>query len=52
MGRGRVRTATTPDCPVHDACQGWTKAERAARPSWSHPYCPIHKTGDCPEVQR
>lgn len=49
MGRGQVRTTTTKDCPVHDTCQRYTKAARAARPAWSNPYCPIHKTKDCPD---
>lgn len=49
MGKGRVRLTTTPDCPEHDACHGWTKAKRAAQPSWSDPYCPIHEGRNCPE---
>ena len=36
-----------PDC----ACQGYTKAVRAARPEWSNPWCPIHATRDCPEAK-
>jgi hypothetical protein len=49
MGRGMVRISTTPGCPVHDSCQGFTKAYRATRPEWSDPYCVIHGTSDCPE---
>lgn len=52
MGKGPVRLSTTKGCPVHDSCHGWTKAERQKRPSWSNPYCPIHKTRDCPEAAR
>lgn len=48
MGQAVLRTATTPGCPVHDACHGYTRTVRAARPAWSDPYCPIHKTRDCP----
>lgn len=49
MGPIRARVGTTKDCPVHDTCQGYTKANRAQRPEWSNPYCPIHKTKPCPE---
>lgn len=49
MGRAVLRTKTTKDCPVHDACHGYTKAVRAARPSWSKPWCPKHATRNCPE---
>ena len=49
MGRAMLRTSTEPGCPVHDSCQHYTKANRAKRPVWSNPYCPIHKTKDCPE---
>jgi hypothetical protein len=50
MGKGLVRLSTTKDCPVHDSCRRYTKEVRAARPSWSNPYCPKHKTRDCPET--
>lgn len=49
MGRGMVRLSTTKGCPEHDSCHGFTKADRAARPSWSNPWCPIHETRNCPE---
>jgi hypothetical protein len=48
MGRGRVRLSTTAGCPEHDSCHGYTAAVRAARPSWSRPWCPKHHTRDCP----
>ena len=48
MGQALLRTTTTKGCPVHDSCHGYTKAVRAARPAWSNPYCPIHRTKDCP----
>lgn len=48
MGRGIVRIGTTPNCPRHDACRGFTKALRATRPSWSNPWCPKHPKGPCP----
>lgn len=48
MGRGTVRLSTTPKCPVHDACQGYTAAVRARRRNGSWLYCPIHRTKDCP----
>lgn len=48
MGKGKLRTSTTQGCPVHDTCQGYTKAVRAARPSWSNPWCPIHAGRNCP----
>ncbi len=54
MGRGVVRLSTTPGCPEHDSCHGWTKAARAARKAeawWSDPYCPIHAGRDCPASQ-
>ncbi len=51
MGRRIVRLGTTPNCPVHDSCRGFTKANRAARPSWSNPYCPKHPKTPCPEVE-
>ncbi len=50
MGQAMLRTSTTKDCPVHDSCQHYTKAVRAERPWWSNPYCPIHKTRDCPDA--
>lgn len=52
MGRGIVRLSTTPNCPEHDSCHGWTKqrrAERTKEASWSKPYCPKHGTKNCPE---
>jgi hypothetical protein len=50
MGKGWLRMSTHPQCPVHSLCQGYTKAVRAARPVWSNPWCPKHKTRDCPDV--
>lgn len=49
MGRGMVRLSTTPGCPERDSCRGFTKAHRLTRPSWSNPWCPIHRTRPCPE---
>lgn len=49
MPRERVRLSTTPGCPEHDSCHGWTKEKRAAQPEWSNPWCPIHETRNCPE---
>lgn len=49
MGRGIVRTGLTKGCPVHDTCQGYTRAVRSGRPAWSDPWCPIHGRRDCPE---
>jgi len=48
MGQGLVRLSTTKGCPEHDSCHGWTKAKRAAQPSWSDPWCPLHGGRDCP----
>lgn len=48
MGRGTVRLSTTPGCPEHTSCHGWTKERRAERPEWSTPYCPVHRTANCP----
>jgi len=48
MGRGMVRLSTTPGCPEHDSCHGYTKGYRASRPWWSNPWCPIHGTRPCP----
>ena len=53
MGRGTVRLTTTPECPVHDSCRGYTAAVRReymkARP-WATvgPWCPIHGGKGCP----
>ena len=52
MGKGVVCTGTTPGCPEHDSCHGWTKARRAAQPAWSNPWCPLHETRNCPEGAR
>jgi len=52
MGRGTVRLSTTKDCPIHDACQRFTKAHRAGRPSWSDPWCVIHGKKPCPEEEQ
>lgn len=52
MGKGRVRLTTTPDCPEHDSCHGWTKDRRANRPAWSKPWCPKHGTRNCPMPKR
>lgn len=52
MGRGTVRVSTTKDCPEHDSCHRWTaerRADNSAACPWSDPYCPIHKTANCPE---
>ena len=48
MGRGMVRLATTPGCPEHDSCRGFTNAYRAGLPRWSNPWCPIHRNSPCP----
>ena len=53
MGRGIVRLSTTKDCPEHDTCHQWTKANRAryrvGREAWTiGPWCPIHETRNCP----
>lgn len=49
MGRGIVRLGTTPNCPRHDACRGFTKEYRVARPWWSDPWCPKHPRKPCPD---
>ena len=48
MGRGVVRIGTTPNCPRHDTCRGFTKDYRATQPRWSNPWCPKHPRGACP----
>lgn len=50
MGRGMLRIATTPGCPEHDSCRGYTKAYRAADPRGRYLYCPIHTRKVCPDV--
>ncbi len=50
LGRGVVRTGTTPDCPTHDTCRGFTKAYRAAQPRWSNPWCSKHPRKACPDA--
>ena len=54
MGRGMVRIGTTPNCPAHDTCRGFTKAHRARLAegaSWArNPYCPKHPKAPCPEA--
>lgn len=52
MGRALLRTTTTKNCPVHDACHGYTKKYRAGLPEWSNPYCPIHGTRNCPDEKQ
>lgn len=51
MGRGTVRMSTTPGCPVHDACQGYTAEIRKGQ-RWGAYWCPIHEVRDCPEVSK
>lgn len=48
MGRGTVRIGTTPGCPEHDTCRGFTKGYRAEQPSWSNPWRPKHPKTPCP----
>jgi hypothetical protein len=48
MGRGTVRLTTTPNCPVHDSCRGFTAAARDCD-NGRFLYCPIHRTKDCPD---
>lgn len=48
MGRGIVRLSTTPDCPIHDACQRYTAENRRIISNGAWLYCPIHRTRDCP----
>lgn len=52
MGPSMARLSTHPRCPIHALCQGYTKAYRAAQPSWSKPYCPAHATRNCDEPKR
>ena len=49
MGQALLRTTTTKGCPVHNSCHGYTKADRADRPWWSRPWCPIHDIQNCPD---
>lgn len=55
MGREVHRLSTTPGCPEHDACHGWTyqrRAEYASTRPWAterSPYCPIHGGRNCPQ---
>jgi hypothetical protein len=48
MGRGIVRLSTTPSCPEHDTCQGYTAAFRKASPKGYWLWCPLHGGRDCP----
>lgn len=50
MGKGWVRTGTTKDCPVHDACKRFTRTIRAKRQNGNLLYCPKHKARDCPSA--
>jgi len=49
MGRGIVRLDTTPGCPEHDTCHGYTAAFRAVNERGSAYWCPIHAARNCPE---
>jgi hypothetical protein len=48
MGKALLRTTTTEDCPVHDACHGYTKAVRAEEENGEWLYCPHHGKRNCP----
>jgi hypothetical protein len=50
MGVCLQRLSTTPKCPVHDSCRGYTKAYRESLlPDRLGPCCPIHPKAACPE---
>jgi hypothetical protein len=49
MGMGWSRMNTHPDCLHHAKCHGFTDTLRASGPSWWTPYCPVHRTNNCPK---